>query len=97
MACPFYEKSLKLDMLFNLLYEVGFGLCAYHLVYHLAAFDKKDGGYGSDAVVDAQLRVVVNIHLTHVYFAGIFLAQLFNNGPDSAARATPFRPEIYYG
>lgn len=84
-------------MLLNLFNEIGFGLCANQLVHYFTTFDKKDSGYRSNAIVNAQLRVVVNIHFTYVHFAGIFLAQLLDNGTDSAARATPFCPEINYG
>ena len=84
-------------MLLYLLNEISFGLCAYQLIDYLAAFDEKNGVYGRNAVVNAQLGVVVHIYLAHVYFAGIFLAQFFNNRTDSTARATPFCPEINYG
>jgi len=83
-------------MLLNLFYKTGFGLCAHQFVYYLTTLNKKDSGNGSNAIVNAQLGVVVNVHFSNVHFAGIFLAQFFNNGTDSAARATPFCPEIYY-
>jgi hypothetical protein len=81
---------------FDLLDEVPLGLSAYELVYDLTTFDKKDSGDGSDAIVHADLGVVVHVYLAHVYLTGIFFGKLFDDGPDRTAGSTPFCPKVYY-
>jgi hypothetical protein len=83
-------------MRLDLLYEVGFRLCAYQLVYNLTTLDKKDSGDAGDAIVDRQLRVMVDIDLTYIDLAVVFFGQFFNDWSDGATRTTPFSPKVYY-
>lgn len=59
-------------MRFDLLYEVGLGLSADQLVYYLTILYEKYGGDAGNAIVNGQLRVMVNIHLTYIDLAVIF-------------------------
>ena len=57
---------------FDLFYEVGLGLSANQLVNDLAVLYEQDSGNAGYAIVDGQLRVVVDIHFTYVDLAIIF-------------------------
>lgn len=83
-------------MRLDLLYEVGFRLRAYQLVYHLATLDEEDSRDAGDAIVYRQLRIMVDIDLTYIDLAVVFFGQLFNDWPDGATRTTPFCPKVYY-
>jgi len=60
-------------MRLDLLYEVGFGLSANQLVYYLTILDEKYGGDAGNAIVNGQLRIVVNIHLAYIDLAVVLL------------------------
>src|ERR1700761_8135244 len=86
-----------LEMRFDLLNEVGFGLCSNQLVYNFPTLDKEDSGNAGDTIVYGQLRIVIDINLSYIDLAVVFLGQFFNDGTDSATGPAPFCPEVYDG
>lgn len=59
-------------MRFDLLNEVGLGLSANQLIDYLTVLDEQDSGDAGNAIVNGQLRVVVDIYFTYIDLAVIF-------------------------
>jgi len=82
---------------FDLLYEVGFRLSTYELVYYLTVLDEEDSGDAGDAIVDGKLGIVVHVDFTYIDLICIFFGQFLDDGSDCATGSTPFSPKVYYG
>src|SRR6476469_5075604 len=83
------------QMLFNLFYKVAFGLSTNELIHDLSTTDKKDRRYRRNAIIHADLRIVVHIYFTDVNLSVVLFRQFFDNRTDRAAGATPLCPKVY--
>ena len=61
-----------------------------------AAFEEQYCRNRPDAVLHSSLLIVINIKFAKFCFTFVFSCHFFNDRSNHAARATPYRPEIYY-
>jgi len=66
------------------------------LIYHLAVFNEQHTWYAGHAIVDRQVRVLIHVYLTYIYFAFVIFRKRIDRRAESETRATPRGPEIYY-
>jgi len=76
------------------LLELSFFFVALKSFHNFSAFENKDRGNCSDAVLNSQLHVLRYVDLANFGFAFVISCQLVNDWTQSFARASAFRVKV---